>query len=109
MAKVARFEELECWKEARALVGMVYKATSSTLISRDWDLVRQIRRASLSVMNNIAEGFARYHRKDFKHFLDISQSSTAEIKSMLYVIDDLNYIDKMNWKIYTNKQIKQKI
>ncbi len=45
-------------------------------------------------MNNVAEGFGRYHRNDFKHFLDISQSSAAEIKSMLYILEDLNYLNK---------------
>jgi four helix bundle protein len=94
MAKVDRFEELVCWKSARKLVIMVYKMTSSQKMQYDWDLIRQLRRAAVSVMNNIAEGFSRYHRNDFKHFLDISQSSAAEIKSMLYIVEDLNYIDK---------------
>jgi four helix bundle protein len=94
MAKVDRFEELECWKSARHLVTLIYKNTASTKMNNDWDLIRQIRRAAVSVMNNIAEGFSRYHRNDFKHFLDISQSSAAEIKSMLYIVEDLNYIDK---------------
>jgi four helix bundle protein len=94
MAKVVRFEELECWKSARVLVFLIYKLTASNGISKDWDLVRQIRRAAVSVMNNVAEGFGRYHRNDFKHFLDISQSSAAEIKSMLYILEDLNYLNK---------------
>jgi len=94
MAKVENFEELECWKASRTLVLLVYKTSTSSKLSKDWDMTRQIRRAALSVMNNIAEGFSRYHRKEFIHFLDISKSSAAEIKSMLYVIEDLNYPDK---------------
>ena len=94
MAKVDRFEELECWKSARVLVVLIYKSTSSPKMIKDWDLNRQIRRAAVSVMNNIAEGFGRYYRNDFKHFLDISQSSAAEIKSMLYIFQDLDYLDE---------------
>lgn len=94
MAKVERFEELECWKSARKLVILIYKTTSFDNMNKDWDLIRQLRRAAVSVMNNIAEGFARYHRNDFKHFLDYSQSSAAEIKSMLYILQDLEYLNK---------------
>jgi four helix bundle protein len=94
MAKMDRFEELECWKLARVLVVLIYKSTASPKMIKDWDLNRQIRRAAVSVMNNIAEGFCRYYRNDFKHFLDISQSSSAEIKSMLYIFQDLDYLDE---------------
>ena len=68
--------------------------TSQKEIARDFDTVRQLRRAALSVMNNIAEGFSRYSRRDFIHFLDISKSSISEVKSMIYVGSDLGYFGK---------------
>lgn len=106
MAKVERFEDLECWKSARELVIMIYKATIPAKMKNDWDLIKQMRRASISVMNNIAEGFARYYRKDFKRFLDISQSSAAEIKSMLYILLDLEYLNKEDLAALQNQTDK---
>jgi four helix bundle protein len=68
-------------------------------LSKDYDLKSQFKRASLSTMNNIAEGFARYHSKEFVRFLDFSQSCSAEVKSMLYVIEDLKYLDQETVKL----------
>ena len=92
--KVTRFEELDCWKAARELVKKVYEVSQEGKLAKDWDARSQFRRAAVSVMNNIAEGFARYHDNQFKWFLDVAQSSAAEVKSMLYVFDDLQYMEK---------------
>lgn len=86
------FEELECWKEARLLVNMVFRACESGKLARDFGTADQIRRAALSVMNNIAEGHARTSRKEFARFLDIAQSSSLEVKSITYILSDLNYL-----------------
>ena len=94
MGKITSFEELKCWQEARLLVKEVYKFTASGKLSKDYGLKDQIQRASVSVMTNIAEGFSRYHKKEFIRFLNISQSSASEVKSLLYVIGDLEYVDK---------------
>ena len=94
MSTITRFEDLKCWKESRILTREIYKMSSKGILTTEFDTRNQLRRSALSSMNNIAEGFARFHRKDFKRFLDISQSSTAEVKSMLYVLEDLNYYDK---------------
>ena len=94
MAKITRFEDLICWQKARVLVTQVYALTNRTPLSRDFKLRDQLRSASVSVMSNIAEGFARFHKKDFIRFLDISQSSVAEVKSLLYVVIDQNYAQK---------------
>lgn len=91
MSKVERFEDLQCWKEARVLANMIYSLCSNGKFSKDFGFQDQIKRASISVMNNIAEGFSRYSRKEFIRYLNISQSSASEVKSMLYVIEDLNY------------------
>jgi four helix bundle protein len=66
-------------------------------LAKDYDTKGQLKKAALSSMNNIAEGFGRFSRKDFIRFLDISQSSVQEVQSMLYVLEDLEYltIDKL--------------
>lgn len=91
--KVTRFEDLECWKAARALTKAVFAASNNGKLATDWDTRSQLRRAAVSTMNNIAEGFARYHQKDFIRFLEIAQSSAAEVKSMLYLLEDIAYLD----------------
>lgn len=72
--------------------------TNRNQFSKDYELKNQIRRATISSMTNIAEGFARFHKKDFTRFLDISQSSTEEVKSLLYIALDQNYITKDSFK-----------
>lgn len=92
MNVVKDFEELKCWKATRQITHEIYIVTREGKISKDFGMKDQIRRASLSTMNNIAEGFAKYSKKEFIRFLNISQSSAAEVKSRLYLITDLNYI-----------------
>lgn len=94
MGKITRFEELKCWKASRELVKMIYKLSNTVKLARDFDTKSQMRRAALSMMNNIAEGFGRFSKKEFIRFLDISQSSGAEVKSMIYVLEDLEYFDE---------------
>ncbi len=93
MAKITKFEDLICWQKARVLVNNIYTITKTGELSKDFGLKDQLRRAAVSSMTNIAEGFARYHRKEFIRFLDISQSSATEVKSLLYVVLDQNYLD----------------
>ena len=94
MSKVAKFEDLRIWQESRELVGLIYKAiTSDPVGSKDWGFRNQIQTAVVSSMNNIAEGFERGSDKDFARFLDIAKASCVEVRSMLYLAEDLNYID----------------
>lgn len=93
MAKIERFEDLRCWQEARTLTRDVYRLASERPLARDFRLRDQLTAAAVSVMTNIAEGFARYHRGDFIRFLDYAQSSAAEVKSLLYVVLDQRYAD----------------
>jgi four helix bundle protein len=95
MAKVQRFEDLICWQKARILVREIYKVTERQKFCRDFDLKSQIRRAAISVMNNIAEGFGRFSKKEFVRFLEISSTSASEVKSALYVAFDLEYCDQL--------------
>lgn len=94
MEKIERFEDLKCWQESRLLVKRVYELTNSDPLSRDWDTRSQFRRAALSVMNNIAEGFGRFSRREKIRFLEYSSSSASEVKSMLYLFKDLKYLEE---------------
>lgn len=94
MANIERFEDIEAWKKARLLVKLVYKETGKGAFAKDFGLRDQIRRAAVSVMSNIAEGFERNSDKEFRQFLYISKGSADEVRSLLYVAMDLNYINK---------------
>jgi len=89
---IERFEDLMVWQEARTLSQLVYQATKQHTFSDDRDLVRQMRRAAISVMSNIAEGFSRYSVKDSKHFFVVARGSLAELRSQLYVARDQRYL-----------------
>ena len=96
--KITRFEDLDCWKEARVLVQCVYEATRKKDFSKDLRFSGQIQAAAISVMANIAEGFIRRSDKEFIQFLYIAMSSSAEVRSHLYVALDLGYIDKITFE-----------
>jgi four helix bundle protein len=89
MATFRHFSEIQAWQEARGLARAVYEATGSAAMSRDFALRDQLRRAAVSVMNNIAEGFARGSDAEFAHFLDIARGSSAEVESMIFLLEDL--------------------
>ncbi len=88
--KIEQFEDLRIWQKARELVKFVYQNFG---ILKDYGFRDQIQRASVSVMNNIAEGFERNSNKEFIRFLDFSKSSCGEVRSMSYIAKDLNYIN----------------
>ena len=92
--KATRFEDLECWKEARVLVQKVYDATEFERFRKDLRLAGQIQSAAASSMANIAEGLIRRSDKEFIQFLFIAMSSAAEVQSHLYIALDRNYIDQ---------------
>lgn len=92
------FEDIISWQKSRELVNIVYDVF---LNCRDFSFKDQIYRASISVMNNIAEGFERRSNKDFRRFLFISKGSCAEVRSMIYIATDRKYISSENsTKIY---------
>ncbi len=84
------FEDLEAWKASRQLVKEVYLLTRLAPISRDFGLVDQVQRASVSVMSNIAEGFERTHIAEKMQMYNIARGSLAETRSLCYVVQD-NY------------------
>ena len=94
MARFERFEDIQAWQEARALTRMIYSLSESGKFSKDYGLTNQIRRASVSIMSNIAEGFERRTKKEFQHFLYIAKGSAGEVRAQVYVALDLGYIDE---------------
>lgn len=87
--KIIRFEDIISWQKSRILVIQIYTLFK---LNRDFSFRDQLFRASVSIMNNIAEGFERKGNKEFKKFLYIAKGSCAEVRSMLYLAIDLNYI-----------------
>ncbi len=94
MASIERFEDIEAWKLSRQATRRTYDVSSVGGFSKDFDLVNQIRRACISIMSNIAEGFERDGNKEFLQFLAIAKGSCGEVRSQLYIAVDQNYIDK---------------
>jgi four helix bundle protein len=92
MAKISRFEDIESWKRARMLTNEIYTITSSGTFSRDFALRDQIRRAAISILSNIAEGFERGGDNEFLQFLSVAKGSCGEARAQLYVALDQAYI-----------------
>jgi len=93
MATAEKFEDLGVWQDARGLVRSVYGASGARAFSRDCGLRDQIRRAAISTMSNIAEGFERGTRNEFIRFLNIAKGSNGEVRSQLYLARDLGYLN----------------
>jgi len=97
MAGFKRFEDILAWQKAREISRHIYVESSKGEFSKDYDLRSQIRRASISMMANIAEGFGRRSDKDFAHFLNIAHGLAYEVQSHLYLALDLNYMSTENF------------
>jgi len=94
MTKIEKFEDIEAWKKGRELAKDIYTVTGKGEFARDYGLKDQIRRAAVSVISNIAEGFSRQTDQEFVQFLHIAKGSTSEVQSQLYLGLDLDYINK---------------
>ncbi len=88
MAKIERFEDIEAWKKARELTKIIYEVTAQGKLAADFSLRDQLRRAAVSIMANIAEGFEREGNKEFRQFLATAKGSAGEVKALLYVALD---------------------
>ena len=95
MAMMHRFEDVIAWQKARSLTNLIYELFRDC---KDYSFRDQIQRASISIMNNIAEGYERGTDPDFKHFLFIAKGSCGEVRSMAYSALDLKYISEENYK-----------
>ena len=98
--KIEKFEDIIAWQKSKTLSLAVYESFNSL---KDYGFRDQIQRASVSIMNNIAEGFERRGDKEFKHFLFIAKGSCGEVRSMLYLALSLNYISRREFdKFYAS-------
>jgi four helix bundle protein len=103
MAVVRRFEDLEVWIAAKDASVMIYKITENESLRKDFGLKDQIRRASISVISNIAEGFERNGNKEFIQFLSIAKGSAGEVRAQLYIIKELNFINEEEFVLLYEK------
>jgi four helix bundle protein len=101
VATFKKFEEIQAWQKARLVTTLIYELTTESNFSRDFGLRDQIRRASVSIMANIAEGHGRRSDKEFANFLNMARGSASEVQSHLYVALDLTYINQDSFsKLY---------
>jgi len=111
MALIEKFEDIKAWQEARQLTKDIYKVSAEGTFGRDFGLRDQIRRASVSSMANIAEGFDCESKKEFARFLEIARRSSVEVQSLLYVAFDVEYIDSVQLRTFYGQanQVKRLI
>lgn len=101
--KILKFEDIIAWQKSQDFAVKIY---SHFYDSEDWDFRNQICRATVSISNNIAEGFDRRTTLDFKKFLYISLSSCSEVKSMLYLSNRLKYLNDTQVSILINEVVE---
>lgn len=89
-----RFKDLEVWKKSRIFCSEIYAITSKFPDAEKFGLTNQLRRASVSIPSNIAEGSSRHSNKDFARFLQMSIGSAYEIETQLLIASDLNFLNQ---------------
>ena len=94
MATFQKFEDIEAWQRARELTREIYTASNENPFSKDFGLRDQVRKTSVSIMSNIAEGFERDGTKEFIQFLSVAKGSSGELRSQLYVAFDQGYLEE---------------
>ncbi|MDX2241492.1 MAG: four helix bundle protein [Leptolyngbyaceae cyanobacterium bins.302] len=97
MGKVQRFEDLRVWQKGIELVKQVYLLTGNGALNKDFGLRDQLRRASVSIPTNIAEGFERASRKEYVYFLNIAKGSAGEIRCLLTISLEIGYLDQTRY------------
>jgi four helix bundle protein len=106
MARLERFEDIDAWKKARELTRSIYQITMTGEFARDFGLRDQIRRAAVSVLSNIAEGFERDGNKEFLQFLSLAKGSCGEVRAQLYVALDQAYITDTEFRELIEKTLE---
>jgi four helix bundle protein len=94
MATFQKFEDIEAWQRARELTREIYTVSNENPFSKDFGLRDQVRKTSVSIMSNIAEGFERDGTKEFIQFLSVAKGSSGELRSQLYVALDQGYLEE---------------
>lgn len=106
MATISSFEKIESWKKARQFANEIYKITAGGAFARDFGLRDQIRRAAVSIVSNIAEGFERGGGNEFAQFLSMSKGSCGEVRAQLYLALDQEYISQRDFEVLSNTAIE---
>ncbi|MGJ3244234.1 MAG: four helix bundle protein [Opitutales bacterium] len=94
MGRIETFEDLDSWQASRDVCKTVYHLTDRAELEQDWVLRDQMRRAAISIMSNIAEGFGRHSNKEFIQFLTVARGSAEELESQTYLLEDLYALSK---------------
>ena len=103
--KIKNFKDLRIWQESIRLVKDIYVLTKKFPKDEIYGLTSQMRRCAVSIPSNIAEGFRRYHNKEYKQFLHIALGSCAELETQIIIANELDYINEIN-KIELIEKIK---
>jgi four helix bundle protein len=94
VATIERFEDIRSWQKGRELCGLVYQVTGKGAFSRDYSLREQMRRAAVSIVSNIAEGFESQNNRNFVRYLYMAKGSAGEVRAQCYVALDQQYINQ---------------
>ena len=103
--KIENFEDLDIWKLSIRLASDIFKLSQKGKLEKDFGTKDQIRRASLSVSSNIAEGFEYNNNKQFLRFLNYAKGSLGELRSQIYLLKEVNYIDDKEFQDLTNQSL----
>ncbi len=103
MSELERFEDLIGWQRARDLTREVYRVSASGAFGKDYALRDQIRRATISVLSNVAEGFERGGDNEFVQFLAVAKGSAGEVRSQLYIALNQGYLSEGQFKELSQK------
>lgn len=106
MSTIQKFEDIDAWKLARPLVNRIYDVTFKSAFSHDYALRDQIRRASISIVSNIAEGFERDGDKEFVQFLFVAKGSCGVVRAQLYLAYDRQYLSEEEFAELTQKALQ---
>jgi four helix bundle protein len=100
---IEKFEDIHSWQRAKLLTLFIYKVFK---VNKDYSFKDQIQKASVSILNNIAEGFERKSNKELSHFLYIAKGSCGEVRSMLYVALELGYVSEKDFQKMYNESVE---
>ncbi len=106
MVTILKFEDIIAWQKALELSDIIYSHSNKEKFSKDFGLRDQMRRASISVVSNIAEGFEREGNNQFIYFLLVAKASAGELRAQLYIARNQNYISMNEFEIINQKVIE---
>ena len=106
MVKIEKFEDIIAWKKAMELCDLIYSYTNKEKFSKDFGLKDQVRRSSVSIVSNIAEGFEREGNNQFIYFLSIAKGSAGELRAQIYISRNQDYITEEEFNSINDKVIE---